>query len=65
MAAIWTFKYTLLNKSLHFDLNFTEVCSEDSINNDSSLVQEIAWCRTGNIPLLKPIMTLSTDILPF
>ena len=45
MAAI------LADDVLYFDLNFTEVCSSGPIDNKATLVQDVAWRRTGDKPL--------------
>ena len=48
---------------LYFDYNFTEVfVCRGSIDNKSSLVQVMAWHRTGDKPLPEPMQTQFTDI---
>ena len=32
------------------------------IDNTSALVQEMAWCETGDKPLVEPMQTQFTDI---
>ena len=66
MAAI--FQTTISNgfswtKSSYFDVSFTEVCfvPKDPIDNEPSLVQIMAWRRTGDKPLSEPMMALFTD----
>ena len=43
-------------KFLYFDSNITDVCSLDQISNKSAVVHVMAWRRTGDKPLLEPIM---------
>ena len=39
--------------SIHISLKFA---TEIPYDNNSALVQVIAWCRTGNRPLTEPMM---------
>ena len=65
MAATWVdniFKFNFVNEnvsiSLKIPLNFFP---KGPIDNKWSLVQVMAWCRTGDKPLHEPIMSQFND----
>ena len=41
---------------LYFDLNFTDFVHRDQIDNESALIQVMAWCWTHEKPLPKPMV---------
>ena len=48
-------------KAMYFDSKLTEVVSKGPINNKPELVQVMAWCRAGDMPLPYPMLTQFTD----
>ena len=48
-------------KVLYFDLNLTEYIPKGPIDNNSALVQVMAWRRTGDKPLSESILTQFTN----
>ena len=60
------FQTTLSNvfssaKVTYYDSNFNEVCSKGPIDDNSALVQVMAWRRTGDNPLAEPMLTQFID----
>ena len=47
---------------LCFDLNFNDVCSKGPIDNNSTLVQVMAWHRTGDKPFPEPNQCWSSSL---
>ena len=48
-------------KLLYFNSNVTELCSQLTKEQHPTLVQIMAWCRTGDKPLSQPMMVHLTD----
>ena len=49
------------SKSVYYGSNFTEFFSKGAIDRNSALVEVMAWCWTGDKPLLEPVTTLIND----
>ena len=66
-ALIWNPTSWLISPSkkmtaiLADDSNFTEICSQESIDNAPALVPVMAWHRTGDTPLPEPTLNQYTD----
>ena len=41
--------------------NFTNICSQEAIDNISALVQVVAWHQTGNRQLVESVLPQFTD----
>ena len=52
-----------LKKFMHFDSNFTYICSQGPTDDKSVLIQVMAWYWTGNKSLPKSMMTYFIEAL--
>ena len=56
------FNRIFLNENIIIFIQFSlKVVPKDPIDNESALVQVMAWCRTGDKPLTELMLTQSND----